>query len=336
MVRKLLHLTRWEEWYDSKLPLLAATAYYLALRYPLPWPDAVARYSLSIIFCALFLAYGYAVNDYSDLEIDKLAGKKKLIAEIPRIKTLVLLIALVLLGIIVLLPYYQDRKVIVAVVLCYMLGTAYSVAPIRLKERGIAGLLVSAIAQRSLPALVIAAVWDSVNIITMGWAFLGLLVGTRYILIHQYQDMNADIKSGVYTFANKNSGVITELIRWILMAEIVTVSLLSFSIVLSTSGFVIIIVGYVLYSVWYYLLYKRFIGVPSLTSFIHVPLSDLYIIFLPIGLLLFLSIDDIRWLPFMLLAILWKRHRARQCFSLPYRYVIGQWQARVARRGGRK
>jgi len=162
MITKLLHLIRWEEWYDSKLPLLAATAYYLAMCHSLPWPDAVARYSLSIIFCALFLAYGYAVNDYSDLEVDKLAGKRKLIAEIPRTNTLVLLIALVLLGIIVLLPYYQDRKVILAVVLCYMLGTAYSLPPIRLKERGIASLLGSAIAQRSLPALVIGAVWDSV------------------------------------------------------------------------------------------------------------------------------------------------------------------------------
>lgn len=336
MIKKLLHLIRWEEWYDSKLPLLAATAYYLAMHYPLPWPDAVARYSVSIIFCALFLAYGYAVNDYSDLEIDKLAGKRKLIAETPRINALVFLIALVLLGIVVLLPYYRDRKVILTVVLCYMLGTAYSLPPIRLKERGMAGLLGSAIAQRSLPALVIGAVWDSVDIVTLGWAFLGFLVGTRYILIHQYQDLSADIKSGVHTFATKNPGVIAQSIRWILMAEIVTAVLLAFSIVLSRIGFLMIPAGYVLYSVWYYSLYKRFIGVPGLTSFTHVPLADLYTIFLPVGLLLFLYIDDIRWLPFVPLEILWKRQCATQYFSLPYRYVIGLWQARAAHRERRK
>ncbi len=336
MIKKLPHLIRWEEWYDSKLPLLAATAYCLVMRYPLSWPDAAARYSLSIIFCALFLAYGYAINDYSDLKVDKLAGKKKLIAEIPRINSLVLLTILVLLGIIVLLPYFHNRKVIVGVVLCYMLGTVYSLPPIRLKERGIAGLLGSAIAQRSLPALVIAAVWDSVNIVAIGWAFLGFLVGIRYILIHQYQDIGADIKSGVHTFAKKNPAVIVQSIRWILMAEIVTVLLLTFPIVLSRTGFLIIIAGYVLYSVWSYSLYKRFIGVPSLTSFSHVPLADLYIIFLPIGLLLFLSIDDIKWLPFVALEILWKRQCARQYFSLPYRYIVGRWQAMVAHRRRRK
>lgn len=327
MIKKLLHLIRWEEWYDSKLPLLAAMAYCLAVRYPLPWPDAVARYSLSIIFCALFLAYGYAVNDYSDLKIDKLAGKGKLIAEIPRTNTLVFLIALVLLGIVALLPYYHDQEVILAVVLCYMLATAYSLPPIRLKERGIAGLLGSAIAQRSLPALVIGAVWNSMDIVTLGWAFLGFLVGARYILIHQYQDISTDIKTGVHTFATKNPGIIVQSIRWVFMAEMATTTLLVFSIILTRTGFLIIPVAYVLYSVWNYSLYRRFIGAPSLTSFIHVPLADLYTIFLPIGLLLFLSIDDIKWLPFVPLEILWKRRCATQYFSLPYRYVIGLWQA---------
>lgn len=329
MMKNLLHLLRWEEWYDSKLPLLAATAYFLTLCHPLPWPDAVMRYGLSLIFCALFLAYGYTLNDYSDLEIDKLAGKRKLIAEMPRSYALVLLVILVLLGIAVLFPYYRDREVVLDVVLCYVLGTAYSLPPIRLKERGIAGLLGSAIAQRSLPALVIGAIWDSVDIITLWWAFLGFLVGMRYILIHQYQDLGTDARNGVRTFATRNPGALVQSIRWVFAAEIVVAAFLSLSIVLLKRGFLLILAWYGLYSAWYYLLYRQFIGMPDLTSFAHVPLADLYDIFLPMGLLLFLSVDDLRWLLLVPLEILWKRQRAMQYFSLPYRYVVGLWQARV-------
>ena len=39
------------------------------------------------------------------------------------------------------------------------------------------GLLGAAIAQRSFPALVVGAVWQSIGIVTLGWAFLGFLVG---------------------------------------------------------------------------------------------------------------------------------------------------------------
>jgi len=336
MIKKLLHLIRWQEWYDSKLPLLVATAYYLSIRHPLPWPGAVARYSSSIIFCALFLAYGYAVNDYSDLEIDKLVGKKKLIAEIPRTDTLVLLIVLVLLGIVVLLPYYQDRKVILTVALCYILGTVYSLPPIRLKERGIAGLWGSAIAQRFLPALVIGAVWQSIDIVTLGWAFLGFLAGMRYILIHQYQDLDADLQSGVKTFATRQPTEIARLIYLTFILEVIATGFLILSIALSNPRFWIIPLGYIAYSIWYYSLYRRFVGAPDLMSFVHLPLVDLYTIFLPAALLLFLIAKDIKWLLFLPLEIVWKRQCARQYLSLPYGYIVGFWQTRDASRRRKK
>jgi len=335
VLKKLLHLIRWDEWYDSKLPLLAATAYFINIRNPLPWPEAGVRTSLIIVFCALFLGYGYAVNDFSDIKADMLVGKKKLMAEIPRSTAVFFLAVLALLGISVLSPYYHDPKVMFAVVFCYLLGTVYSLPPIRLKERGVAGLLVSAIAQRSMPVLVMGAVWKNIDIALLGWAFLGFLAGIRYILIHQYQDISADLQSGVTTFATGNPHVIARLVRWVLATEIITILFLFFYISRGVAGFIIFTAIYVLYSGWYYSLLKRLAVAPSLLSFTHVPLADLYSLFLPVGFLIFLSIDNIKWLLFMLTEILWKKRYAAHHFSLYYYYVSGIRQG-FAKRGWRK
>lgn len=326
MVRKLLQLVRWDDWYDSKLPLLAATAYFLSMNNPLPWPESGLRVALTIAFSALFLGYGYAVNDFSDIKADRLAGKSRVIADIPLTKAVFFLAILALLGICALVPYYGDPKVVVAVLACYLLGTAYSLAPIRLKERGLGGLLGSAIAQRSMPVLVMGAVWGSTDIALLGWVLLGFVVGVRYILIHQYQDLDADRRSGVTTYAAENPHTVARSVRLVLAAEIGILSLLLLRFSPNVSAFIVVVAAYSLYSIVSYLLAKRYCLAPSLLSFSQVPLADVYSLFLPLGYLILLITYDIRWLPFLLIEILWKRRFATQCFSSHFIYLSSKLQ----------
>ena len=83
-------------------------------------------------------------------------------------------------------------------------ASAYSLPPLRLKERGAAGLAVGAISQWALPVLAISAAQSRGWSRPAAWciALLGLAIGIRWMAIHQLQDTMADRRSGVRTYAS--------------------------------------------------------------------------------------------------------------------------------------
>src|SRR5690349_2116044 len=68
-------LTRWDEWYDQKLPMfLAAVCYAAIIRDHGSETTAWQIVALLVLFC-LYAAFGHLVNDYADREADRKAGK---------------------------------------------------------------------------------------------------------------------------------------------------------------------------------------------------------------------------------------------------------------------
>ena len=148
-------LVRWNEWYDSKIAFLLLCMYYAALSQPGPSGRLQAEMAFLLAVLCVYAAFGHLVNDLSDREADRVAGKRNVLATLSEQKARVLVLAAGAIGIVLALPYWQQPGVIVSLISAYALAAFYSLPPLRLKERGAAGLIAAVAAQRTLPCFVV-------------------------------------------------------------------------------------------------------------------------------------------------------------------------------------
>lgn len=66
------------EWYDSKVPMLLLPALYIMIIEGTASAEhALGNVILLLIFDSVFLAFGYLINDYADMDVDKRLAKRK-------------------------------------------------------------------------------------------------------------------------------------------------------------------------------------------------------------------------------------------------------------------
>ncbi|MCH5161958.1 MAG: UbiA family prenyltransferase [Clostridiales bacterium] len=203
---KVIKYLRLDEWISSKVAmLLGALAYFICLGNP---GITAALMQLGIYFVFLFAlsAVCYILNDLFDIEVDKKAGKKKVIAKIPKWAVWLTVIIIAAGGNVPIFLYVQNKILCAVIVFVnYAFGVSYSLPGLRFKERGIPGLIECSLAQRCVPLSVFflfrtfgALDW----VLWSGWFVLSFMNGLRYILIHQYIDRRSDKMSGVHTFVS--------------------------------------------------------------------------------------------------------------------------------------
>ena len=222
MLKSAASFLRIREWADSKAPLLAGVFAYFIFLNDEPFDGHFAKFCAYLAFVSAFLALSYVVNDLSDLEADRIAGKQKIVADMPKSAVLAAMLAILITGNAPLIILAESKLMcIVAILFVYLFGFAYSVPGIRFKERGALGLVECSVAQRCMPMVVVPPLEKSVP-----WAFVLLFLlsffnGLRYILIHQLQDKDNDAKTGISTYAvAKPALYVRNLIRLCLLAEI--------------------------------------------------------------------------------------------------------------------
>ena len=317
---------RWNEWYDSKMPLIAACAYDLSLQHPAPWKVSIFKVFIALLFYAFFIAFGYLVNDYSDREVDSRAGKVRVVQSLSDCKAITILVSLFIGGWLALLPYWGDGVQLFGVVsFAYVANVSYSLPPLRLKERGLIGLVCAAVAQRVLPVLIIGIIWQDFHVEIIGWAAIGLLVGIRYILIHQFEDMASDKISGVKNFVSKRPTIIPVLMWVVFISELFFLLGLVYAISQREPLFTWIACLITIYLISYLSLYRTYIGKFDLFSYVYVPLEDVYSIFLPVSLLVLLIKADPLWALLLPIEFLWKYRCIRQYMALPARWITSKF-----------
>jgi chlorophyll synthase len=285
MIRSVLTLVRWSDWGASKIPPLFAVGYTWLLQEPSLAQRANVRFTVWIAFTVLLMAFGYGVNDLADRSVDKVAGKPRPIASWSSVRAVTWLVAFPLIGLLMLYPFRRDPGVaLFAGVSCFA-AAAYSLPPLRFKERGVAGLVVPAFAQRSLPLLVGMALLRQLANPTAWLAVLVFtLVGLRWILLHQTIDLANDERAGVRTFVRDHG---LERTRSMLKNVIFPVELVLLIVWLTAVAVDVPVLSLALpgYVAWF--LAKAFLwqGVSSplgWTSYRLHPLADFYEIFLPL------------------------------------------------------
>lgn len=202
---RLFNLLSWRHWgllrYNSILQNIALS-FYVALARRWFGLDFLRDVGLFLLLSLAGTAYGYLVNDWADLDLDRRAGKRNVFARMGRKKgTLVLAVALALvvaLG----LPFVYRPGFLPLWMAWWLLATFYSLPPVRLKEQGGWGLAATILAQQPLPAAMAFAALN--HLFTWGaLAFIAYITlrGVCSDVGHQMRDRERDATAGARTFA---------------------------------------------------------------------------------------------------------------------------------------
>lgn len=200
-------LARAREWWSYKIPPLLAIAYALMLLSGGDAGTAVARLAATLTSIIAVAAYGYVINDCFDIESDRRAGKTNRMAGLAVWQRSGIVATILFVGWAPAAWVGYSTVACILLAMDFLLPTIYSMPPIRLKERGILGVISDASAAHLVPTLFLAAVFlaspdarTSENLLFAAMAAVWYsIVGLRGILNHQILDREADIASGVTT-----------------------------------------------------------------------------------------------------------------------------------------
>ena len=132
-MKKIIYYLRIKEWLSSKVTMMMGVFVYFLYICKTEITAALAGLLVYFLFLSSFLAISYIANDYSDIEVDKKAGKKKVIAEMEKWQIWLSLVLIFFLGNVPLLIYCQNKIImIIFLIVTYLLGIAYSALPNRL------------------------------------------------------------------------------------------------------------------------------------------------------------------------------------------------------------
>jgi 4-hydroxybenzoate polyprenyltransferase len=293
-IGNLKDLSRWQEWYDSKIPLLFSCFYYLYLNGSYSDAEAIPKFAVVTSFGCVYLAFGYYINDISDLECDRQAGKQKLIDRMPWSVVIGLLVLLGFVGSTILLSQLDQHPLAVIFGgIAYFFAIFYSMPPIRLKERGVWGLIAAATAQRSILALFVFAIFDHFGLDTWLFFLLYSLIGIRWILVHQLLDLKRDLKSSVRTFTTEQGYERTRKLLYWVVFPLEMVSLVSlWAWLIARIPFAwILLLGYLVIMVGNWAIRRSVHISYDLGSYSQSPLSGFYYAYWPLALAIFLALQ---------------------------------------------
>src|ERR1043166_2725856 len=226
---------RWSEWALSRIPMLCTVGSYLALVRSDRSTKFFADFLLfTFVFASANSAFGFLINDLGDRELDRRHGKRNTFLELGIVKGTGLLTALALVMVLSGLPFVHRPGFAFLWALWALSTIAYSLPPLRLKERGARGIVISSIAQWTLPVMIVFAAFQEGTHWEL-WIFIAatMLSGITLELAHQRHDRPNDATTETSTLAvNLGQRKIDKLYTWALWADRVAVGVVLAVVVL--------------------------------------------------------------------------------------------------------
>ena len=304
--------TRISNWWNYKIPPLLGTAYALLLLGDYTVAQAITTFASIIITSIGAAGYGHFINDIWDIEADRQANKPNAASKLKPWQRLLLCLLFITTGFAAPLLTHLGTVPNALLVLNYLLPTFYSAPPLRLKERGIWGILSDAAGAHLVPTLFVAATFLSftpeaspkILIFTGLAAAHAFFVGLRGILLHQLWDRDNDEKSGTTTFVSQRQPETVR--RWIahFVFPIEIALLVSVAVILSLSkpSLIPFFVAYFVFTVAKLKATKTPLD-PSPTVRKNIVPHDLYEVWLPLALAMLLSSGNPYYLVFVTLTL---------------------------------
>jgi 4-hydroxybenzoate polyprenyltransferase len=295
---RLEQLTRSHEWWDYKTPQVLSLAYATALMANASMFSMLAPGYLTVFLSLVAMAlYASIINDFTDLEIDLACGKSNMMQNLkPANRVLLVLVSL---AVVITAAWfiYPNIYGVVFYLLITLSISLYSFQPVRLKKRGIWGIISCASAEHLFPTLFSIAVVAFYANFKLGplWLIaagaLSLLYGIRGILWHQFLDRENDIQSGTKTFA---AGTTPQAFNnYIYLIMTIELAALVVSLVLMKLSYPIVFLGlYLLYLLLRKVLFnaKVIVIISPRNEDFQILMQDYYILFLPLSLLIYAAV----------------------------------------------
>lgn len=153
---------------------------------------------------------GYFLNDLFDVKADELSNKFNITTILNKYVVLFIILFFGLMGFYLLFTISKQASLVLVFQFLLLLG--YSLPFIRLKEKGILGLITDAIYAHVIPGIILLYALQEYIVIPLSLCSIFILflflLGLRDIAIHQFEDLEKDIQSNTKTFAVKNQETI--------------------------------------------------------------------------------------------------------------------------------
>ena len=200
----IANFIRWRDWGPGKIPVLCTVSFYIGLANRQVSMTFIRDFILFIVFAVFHSALGYVVNDWGDRELDALHGKPNAFASLTNGQGLMALTGLLLIVGLSGLPFVLRPMVLPLWMGWVFFALAYSLRPLRLKERGAWGLTISSLAQWSLPTLLIFAAFNRFG----GWDMIVFTLaitisGATLEVAHQRYDRVRDLSTQTGTLGSR-------------------------------------------------------------------------------------------------------------------------------------
>lgn len=267
-------------------------------------------------FCCT-LAFGYFLNDVTDIKTDLAAGKKNFASTNSRRKNFLILILLLVTAFLPWVFIPKNRFNVSLYFLQLLLLVVYSVPPVRLKKYPLPGIITDSLYNSVVPLWVVGTTfWQylsfnpgtSFSIVIFTATLWIFLKGIRGILLHQMGDRKNDIRSGIHTFASRYGPYKTlMLVLYILFPlEILFFLLLTAGLSVTVYPFLFVIIPlFVFYLFLFFRIWEKKPGKPKkLSSDILFVINDLYEEWLPVVFLIYLIVLNPVYIVMLLIHII--------------------------------
>ena len=207
-IRSITQTLRASGWWNYKLPPLFAISYLFVWLTEVVPAEAAIRLGLLLLWMVGAAGFGYYLNNSFDVRQDLKAGKENQASKHS------VAMRIFILGLLLLIAYFPWMIMasfpgLLLVTLHIFTFVLYSVPPVRLKERGWAGIALDSIYAHLLPVLIVICAfsepeireWYLLIFLIAAWQ---LLVGIKNIILHQLEDNERDKLAGVRTLLTEN------------------------------------------------------------------------------------------------------------------------------------
>jgi 4-hydroxybenzoate polyprenyltransferase len=195
---------RADTWWEFKTPIFLGVAYLAAVAGHVPFAAAWPAFVVGVLALIPLASFVCVINDIADERADRAAGKSNRMLGRSTFFKVAWLAACLGTGVAVAWVSFRGTEVaLLLYVANWVAFVLYSLPPIRLKERGLAGVFADALGGTALPVLwwiLLTNPVSSAPFLAVAGAW-SLAFGLRGILYHQTADIALDQASGVKTFA---------------------------------------------------------------------------------------------------------------------------------------
>ncbi len=302
--------TRINNWWNYKIPPLLGIAYALLLLGDYTIAQATTIFAVIISTSIGAAGYGHLINDICDIKTDQKANKPNAAAQLQPWQSLLLCLLFISTGFAAPLLTHLSTIPLALLTANYLLPTLYSVPPLRLKERGIWGILSDAAGAHLVPTLFVAATVLSQTpdpprnalLFTGVAATHAFFVGLRGILLHQLWDRANDLNSGITTFVTQRppETVQTWINRLVFPVEILLLSGVALLLCQSTPALTAFFAVYLLLTA-VNIKTAPHPFTPSPPKGQNIIPHDLYEVWLPLALAITLAVQNPQFLIFVAL-----------------------------------